>query len=157
MTWVRFGPAETPIPDAVLRTADGTPLSPAFFRGQCHLLLFVAHDPHCSACREVLAAFAAHRHELESLETTMLVVWPGEVPNPVTPTPAWYEAGDVHGALRRRLEGLFAFATADRLLLFVLDRHGVPYAAWVAEPLPEVDLPRETLAWLEYIAIQCPE
>jgi hypothetical protein len=157
MTWVRFGPGETPIPDALLVGADGTPLSPARFRGQGNLLLFVAHDAHCPACRQLLAAFAAHRHELAALETAMLVVWPGPVPNPVTPTPAWYEAGDVHGTLRRRLAGLFAFATADRPLLFVLDRHGVPYAAWVAEPLPELDLPRETLAWLEYIAIQCPE
>lgn len=157
MTWVRFGPAESPIPDALLTDSTGKVLSPATFRGQSNLLLFLAHDPGCAACRQTLTAFANRRDDLRQLETTVLVVWPGTVsPKPAAST-GWYEAADPRGELRRRLAGLLAFDTAEKPLLFVLDRYGVPYVAWVTEPLPEVDLPRETLAWLEYIALQCPE
>ncbi|MCS7039255.1 MAG: hypothetical protein RMN24_04825 [Anaerolineae bacterium] len=157
MTWVRFGPGETPIPDALLTDPTGKVLSPAAFRGQSNLLLFLAHDPACVACQESLTAFASRRDELRQLETAVLVVWPGTAPARPSPGEGWYEAADPRGELRRRLAGLLAFDTTAKPLLFVLDRHGVPYVAWVAEPLPQVDLPRETLAWLEYIAIQCPE
>lgn len=157
MTWVRFGPAESPIPDALLTDSAGKALSPASFRGQSNLLLFLAHDHDCAACRQTLTAFADHRDDLRQLETTVLVVWPGTAPVGLLAGEGWYEAADPRGELRRRLAGLLAFDTTGKPLLFVLDRHGVPYAAWVTEPLPEGDLPRETLAWLEYIAIQCPE
>jgi hypothetical protein len=42
-------------------------------------------------------------------------------------------------------------------VLVVLDQFGAPYAAWVGDEADAPGLDRQTLEWLEYIAIQCPE
>jgi hypothetical protein len=41
-------------------------------------------------------------------------------------------------------------------MLFILDRFGVPWAAWVGKE-PDDRTWKEVWDWLVYISIQCPE
>jgi hypothetical protein len=100
---------------------------------------------------------AAQRSELRGLDAEALVFLPSPAAAPHGDLAGVRLAADPAGALRRRYAELIEFDTVTEVMLFVLDRFGVPYAAWAGSEADPPDLSRETMKWLEYIAIQCPE
>jgi hypothetical protein len=140
-----------------MTTPTGEPGAVADWGGRANLALFFGHGLGCPACRGLIQWLAAQGSELHGLDAEALALLPSPAAAPHDNLAGVRLAADPAGALRRRYADLIEFDAVTEVMLFVLDRFGVPYAAWTGSEADAPDLCRETLKWLEYIAIQCPE
>jgi peroxiredoxin Q/BCP len=156
MDWIRFDPQGRPAPSAKLPTTRGQVLGVADFRGRSDLVVFFSPREVYAGCRALVHAFAANADRLQELDTVMLVVVPGSVKSKET----WFSKVralvDVEGELWRQYSELVSVGE-DEMMLFVLDRYTAPYAAWVGREPDAGAMYRETVEWLEYVELQCPE
>ena len=157
MPWIRFDPNGGPAPSSSITTLAGEPFAVADFYGRANLALFFGHGLGCAACRGLIQCLAAQRTELCGLDAEALVCLPSHASAPDGDLAGVHLAADPDGGLRRRYADLIEFDAVTEVMLFVLDRFGVPYAGWTGREADAPDLCRETMKWLEYIAIQCPE
>jgi predicted dithiol-disulfide oxidoreductase (DUF899 family) len=159
MTWQRFDPEARTAPWVTFHTAEGGAVALTQFRGQYQLVLFFAHGPQCAHCRALADRFAALADDLQTFDSRVLVVAdaaPTELPAAVGGPVRWL--ADPDGVARARCAQLLGRAVAPGVvLLLVLDPFGSPYAAWAGAEADAPELERQTLEWLAYIAIQCPE
>lgn len=159
MTWTRFDPDALTAPALDLRTTGGDPVNPAEFRGQYHLVLFFTHDAQCPACRALADRFDSMRHDLQTLDGRVLIVLPGSAGQVAEPCRGSVRrVVDPNGVSRERYGRLMPIPPfASDVMIFVLDQFGAPYAAWIGDEADRPGLDSQTLEWLEYVAIQCPE
>lgn len=146
MSWIRFGPYEQAAP-ALSGDLD--------LRGRVCQLVFFEHGPGCPHCTRLVGRLAAGREVWAELGAEVVVV---------SATARGPEHGyqgrfldDSGGQLRARYARLLEFDTSGCLFLFVLDRHGAPFAAWVGPEAPEEDLTAAAANWLAFAERQCPE
>lgn len=166
LTWILFDEADhrRPAPYFRLPSALRRPVALDDYRGRDNLVLFFAHSVGCLDCAAALRSFASRMPAYNKQESVILAI----IPDPVEeirnsgllelPFPLLADPG---GAARRKYAGLMAESLVEDgdVLLFVLDRYGAPYAALVGDELGigAEGFHRETLKWLEYIELQCPE
>jgi len=160
--WIRFDENDraTPAPDFCLPGLNGTQMCLQQRRGWSNLVLVFAHGVLCSACREGLAGLAEQYKCISDLDTEIWVIFQ-DAPDTLAgdtfvsnlPFPVLSDEGHtIHGLYASPLFN----ATPDSVMVFVLDRFGAPYVAWVgAELEPQISKALED--WLNYIEIQCPE
>lgn len=157
MPWIRFDQPGGTAPSLKLLSPRGSQFEVADFRGRANLVVFFPHGAGCVECGRITSELAAGRSDFQALDTETIVVLPS-TPSPLGGNPkGLHLLADPEGALRRRYAALIEFDTNTAVMLFVLDKHGVPYASWVGEEPHEPDICREALTWLEFISIQCPE
>lgn len=160
MAWYAFPEASRryPAPDFCLLTSDNRWISRSDYRDRANVVLVFVHAAGCNACRQVVVQFARHYADYLARTAEVLVVWPGPVRDvPVVSLPGALHLIDVDGMTRQAYAALLPEATADDVLIFVLDHYGAPYAALAT---PEADAPgfqQEVLEWLAFIEAQCPE
>lgn len=166
LTWILFDEADhrRPVPYFRLASALGRPVALDDYRGRDNLVLFFAHSVGCLDCAAALRSFASHMPAYNKQESVILAIFPDPVEEIQDsglldlPFPLLEDSGS---AVRRKFAGLMAESLVDNgdVLLFVLDRYGAPYAALVLDELGigMEGFHRETLKWLEYIELQCPE
>lgn len=145
MTWIRFGPHEPAAPS--LATVD--------LRGKASQVVFFAHGPGCRDCTRLSAQLLGRSETWAELEAAIVLVSPAG--DASIPGGAAFVLSDPCGQLRHRYARLLEFDTSGCLFLFVLDRHGAPFAAWVGQEAPDVDLAGEAANWLAFAERQCPE
>jgi peroxiredoxin len=129
------------------------------YRGRWNLVLYFSHGPGCLQCQNLTEELASLQDDFDFMEARLLVIWPvamedlpdsKEYPFPVL--------ADPDGEVRRTYaEYLGIKALNEPILLVVLDRFGAPYAAAFGEEVDPDSAARETLDWLDYIGLQCPE
>jgi peroxiredoxin len=164
--WIRFDRDERPAPSLPLQTADGKQVSISDYRGRASLVLIFAHDAGaagagCAACRELIEACSAGRREIEALGGELLIVAPSH-DNAANDGAARngeenFYLMDPGGKLHSRFAHLLEFDTSGKMLIYILDEHGVPYAAWVGDEPDSPALCYDIQRWLLYVSIQCPE
>ena len=166
LTWILFDEADhrRPAPYFQLPSAPGRPVALDDYRGRDNLVLFFAHSVGCQDCAAALRSFASHMPAYNRQESVILAIFPDPVEEIHVsglldlPFPLLEDSGS---AVRRKYAGLMAesLVEAGDVLLFVLDRYGAPYTALVGDELGigAEGFHRETLKWLEYIELQCPE
>ena len=166
LTWILFDEADhrRPAPYFRLPSALGRPVALDDYRGRDNLVLFFAHSVGCQDCVAALRSFASHMPAYNRQESVILAIFPDPVEEIHVsglldlPFPLLEDSGS---AVRRKYAGLMAesLVEAGDVLLFVLDRYGAPYTALVGDELGigAEGFHRETLKWLEYIELQCPE
>lgn len=147
MTWIRFGPHEPAAP----ALADALDL-----RGRASQVVFFGHGPDCSPCARLVGRIAANQATWAELGAEIVLVSPPANAPANAPASA-HSLSDRDGRLRFRYARLLEFDTTGCLFLFVLDRHGAPFAAWVGQEAPESDLVAEAANWLAFAERQCPE
>lgn len=157
MPWIRFGRDEPPAPSLPLLNLQGQAVSPGDYRGKSPVVLAFLHAATCITCRDLAESWAARRAEVEALGGKLHFVLPDAADGGRSLDPA-LALLDPHGELRARYAKLLEFDTHGQVLLFVLDEHNAPYAAWVgAEPDDAATIWYDLLRWLLYVSIQCPE
>lgn len=155
MPWIRFNPLEESVIDAYLETPGGEPFSLSSLRGRSGAVVLFTHGAGCQACEIALQEFTQKQTAFRDHEAGLFLVVPGAARLPQDRHPAMLV--DATGVGRDSLASLLEFDTQAKVLLFILDRYGTPYAAWVGDDPPPEGLADEALNWLEFIAIQCPE
>ena len=153
----------SPAPSFRLPSSQGKPFSPDDQRGWANLVLFFAHDRSCQRCQAALQEFAARRIEYGAVEAKVIPILPNSAAQVAALTYPFPVLADLEGTARARyaeLVGVDASASSarhGRVMLFVLDRYGAPYAAAVLEEPDDPELQVDLLEWLDFIEIQCPE
>jgi hypothetical protein len=71
-------------------------------------------------------------------------------------SPYLYSLIDREEKMARLYSDLIDADANGKVMLFILDRFGVPWAAWSGEE-PGEETYKESLDWLDFISIQCPE
>lgn len=159
MTWQRFDPEAHTVPHITVHAAGGEVVNLADWRGQYQVVLFFAHGPDCAACRTLAERFAAMADDLQTFDTRMLAVTAAEastLPGSAVGAVRWL--ADPDGAARERCVRLLGRPVdPGGVVLLVLDQFGSPYAAWSGADADAAGLDQQTLEWVAYIAIQCPE
>jgi peroxiredoxin len=165
-TWILFDEADhrRPAPYFRLPSALGRPVALDDYRGRDNLVVFFAHSTGCPDCAAALGSFASRMPAYNRQEGVILAIFPDPVEEirvsglSDLPFPLLADTG---GEVRRIYAALMAESLVDDgdVLLFVLDRYGAPYAALVGSEsgIGAEGFHHETLKWLEYIELQCPE
>jgi hypothetical protein len=155
MPWIRFDRNERPAPSLSLQTASGRQVAISDYRGRASLALIFAQNPASPAARRVIESCAAARREIEALGGELLIVTPAaEMGQPDDGSHTLIDPG---GQLHRRYAGLLEFDVSGKLLVYILDEYGVPYAAWAGDQPESPALCYDIQRWLLYVSIQCPE
>ncbi len=156
MAWIRFGRDEPPAPSMPLLNLQGQTVALGDYRGRAPLVVAFLHVPACPVCRQVAAEWAARQSEVEALGGKLHFVVPGTGNDGRGLNPA-ATLLDPEGRLRERYANLLEFATGGQVLIYVLDEHQSPYAAWVGAEPDDAAIWYDLLRWLLYVSIQCPE
>jgi peroxiredoxin len=157
MPWIRFDQHGQPAPSTKSSPPLGSRIEIADFRGRANLVIFFPHGVECEDCGRVITELAKQRSDFQALDTETIVVLPSDPSRLEAKLKGLHPLSDPEGVLRRRYAALIEFDTNMAAMLFVLDKHGVPYAGWVGEEATDAAIPGEALKWLEFISIQCPE
>jgi hypothetical protein len=156
MPWIRFDRNECPAPSLTLRAATGEQVSVADYRGRASLVLIFSQDPASRAARDLVETCNAGRREIERLGGELFIVTPS-AGQTATGDTARHTLIDPGGELYRRCAGLLEFDVSGKLLVYILDEYGVPYAAWAGDAPDSPTLCYDIQRWLLYVSIQCPE
>ena len=157
MPWSSFGPHEHSAPSARLTSLEGEAVEIADFRGRANLVVVFVDSVSRAGYRRLIQQFAARRSELQALDAETLIIVPPDTDPLQSDSAGLYLLVDSQDDLRRRYADLTEQDTDSRELLFVLDRFGAPYAAWMGELADETGLVDEAFEWLEFVELQCPE
>lgn len=148
------------------------------YQEECSVVLLFTHGKDCPACKAMLTSFAGRQGEYRTNDATILAI----VPEPVEEISGdrilrdlpFEVLVDDGGRVRRQYTGLMdeSLTKEEDSLLFVLDSYAAPYAALIGPELVKQGIPAtgegtsqsrddelhdQTIKWLEYISIQCPE
>lgn len=156
MPWIRFGRDEPPAPSLPLLNLKGQTVSTNDYRGKAPVVLAFLHGPTCPVCRSLAGDWAARRAEVEALDGRLHFVVPDAAGAEGALDPA-LTLLDPQSLLRTRYAKLLEFDTEGQVLIFVLDEHNAPYAAWVGNEPDDSAIWYDSLRWLLYVSIQCPE
>ncbi len=165
--WIRFDTEDRlrPAPGFCLPDPAGEVTCLADFRADCNLVVYFPNSPDCVLCETVIAELAGRAEAYRQHNARLIAISPAP-PAALRRPHAESDLvllSDPGGETRRAYAGLMAegLVKPDDDLLFVLDEYGAPYAALLgasqsisqgAEAMHEA-----TLAWLEFISVQCPE
>jgi peroxiredoxin len=159
---VRFGPEDrdSPAPHFYLQSADEVWIASSDLWGsECVVLMFL-HTPDEPVCRQFLMAVRTRLVDYQRLDARVSAIFPCPVADlpAFSPDPALTLLADPHKAARQAYAGLMAAELVQEsdVLLFVLDRYGGIYVCLVCDE-PDKFALEETLTWLDFIGIQCPE
>jgi peroxiredoxin len=167
--WIRFDEEDrfSPSPGFCLESLERKRVCLSDFKGDCNLVVVFSHGVDCSSCMSFLDSFRSRQEAYKKEDTRVLFIFPNS-------------AGDLKGFFRedisfagRHIElladpeqktraayaGLMAKSLVSEgdAMQFVLDMYGAPYAAFVNRELDEPSLHEDTLRWLVFIGMQCPE
>lgn len=156
MPWIRFGREEPPAPSLSLTDLTGQTVAVGDYRGRSALALAFLHAPACPVCRNLTETWSGQQREVQALGAELLIVLPEVRGESAAFDPA-HTLLDPRGELRDRYAQLLEFDTHGQVLIFVLDEHGAPYAAWVGGEPDDRAIWFDLLRWLLYVSIQCPE
>ena len=163
MPWIRYTPEETPIAPLKLPTPLGKEVDIQDYRGRTALVIFYSAHPNCPDCRRTLQELRENQAAFRKLAAQILVVLPDTSPDNrrndiLLRSSELMVVFDPQDKLRELLKELTPPSVASEVMLFVLDVFSVPAAAWSgSKPEPKDELLPETLSWLEYLSILCPE
>jgi peroxiredoxin len=164
MRWIRFDEEDrwSPAPDFCLPNAAGNTICRSDYRGDCSLVLIFLHSLDCAGCQQVVHGFTENRDRYQKEDARVLVILPldsREAAKIEGEQQMITILGDAEGKTRRAYAGLLveSLIPAEHAALFILDSYGAPYAAYVSSELAEPELHDETLTWLSFIGMQCPE
>lgn len=152
MTWIRFGRNEPLAPSVPMPSNQGGEVDLHRFRRDGTLLLFFAPPGGLETCPELLLTLmrAPLQHDAELLVVT------DQESDFARQHPATLSF-DHDGSLRALYAGLMAIDSADRPMLFVLDRDGSPVYAWVGACQGAQEVAEELAQKLQSAAFLCPE
>jgi hypothetical protein len=156
MPWIYFARDEPPAPSLKLLTLTGDWLEPADFRGATGLVLFFPHQLECPACSSLMRELAGAAEALHLQEAQALVILLENPDQPPTDLIQLQFLVDEQGALRRAYASIFEFDVSHQAMLFILNRFGAPFRAWVGDE-PDAETFPQMLKYLESAALLCPE
>lgn len=160
--WIRFDQEDrdTPAPYFCLPDIDRRKVCLSDFRGHSNLVLYFVHEA-CESCGNLVVDLAEHAAEYQAAEARIIVILPGTVGEQADFS---HYRGlsvlfDPDGEVRQSYASLVAEGLVSRFddMLFVLDAYGAPYAVLLGAELHKDRLHTDTIAWLEFISVQCPE
>ncbi|PWH20687.1 MAG: hypothetical protein DDG58_01550 [Ardenticatenia bacterium] len=158
MNWQYFGYDVPPAISKPFLDANSRPITLGKFREQSNLVLLFSHGLECQSCRQLVEQFLARSQDLSFADAQVLVVQPsGAIKERALPFPlhlVWDSEGTVQGGFKSLMGQP---VTQDEILLVILDRYGALQAACSVSHSEKADLVAETLEYLTFIAIQCPE
>lgn len=156
--------ADAPVPTRHLPTAAGAELSIASLVGRSQSALFLAHGVDCLACLGYARQLVGQRAALDDADAVPIVAV--EVPEGAGPETAaeWVHALgadarvllDAGGAWKRAVAGHVGLSADDAIVL-ALDRYAAARAGSAAAEAGGLIDPGEAVAWLRFIALECPE
>jgi len=155
--WIRFDLDEPSAPTAELPLLGGGRLNLAERRSEANRALFFAHGLECAECRAAIQRLSAVKEALRELEAEALVILPEAAPAGVSQVPGIPLLVDPADRLRKRYAALFEFDLPGDVMMFLLDRNGSPFRAWVGEEADPQALIDESLAQLGTLELRCPE
>ncbi|MCS7259379.1 MAG: redoxin domain-containing protein [Anaerolineae bacterium] len=128
------------------------------FRERSNLVLCFSHGLECQDCQQLVEQFLARSQELGFVDAQVLIVQPSEVTGKSALPLPLHLVWDREGAAQRKFRAWIRQPMArDAILVIILDRYGAPQAACSVPHGAEGKLVAETLEYLTFIAIQCPE
>lgn len=165
MPWIMFDEADhhRAAPGFNLEATAGGRVGLGDFQGQANLVIFFGHALDCEGCREALRGFVERRHDYAQHDTQVLVIFPEPLDvlhgDPLLDDIRLPVLSDPGGRIRQKYVAQMdsSLAAPDDDLLFILDQYGAPWAAYIEAELDSPTLHYDTLKWLEFISIQCPE
>jgi hypothetical protein len=155
--WIRFDLNEPAAPMAELSLLGGGRLNLAERSSESNRALFFTHGLGCAECRAAIQRLSADKEAFRELGAEGLVVLPEAAPAGVNQLPGIPLLVDPADRLRKRYAGLFEFDLPGDVMMFLLDRNGSPFRAWVGEEADPQALIDESLAQLETLELRCPE
>ncbi len=157
MPWIIFERGEAPAPAMRLPSWQGETIDLNDFRGTTPLALFFVNKMDCTGCWEVVGRIAevAGAIRAEGAEPVVVLPQKPETPPPGADTLTYLI--DAQGELARKYHAIFEFDTAGNPMIFILNRFGVPFRAWVdKEPEPD-EIMKRLVKYMEANALLCPE
>lgn len=136
---------------------EGKQLEVSDFRQRANLvILFVT--ARCSGCQGFVQQSISDPASLDYTDARVLVVVPGMrmAKQLDVHSPYLHYLIDQKDKMRWLYSDLLDEDARGKVMLFIVDRFGVPWAAWAAED-PDDRTWEEAMDWLDYISIQCPE
>lgn len=157
MAWIQFDSNSPKAPSMQLPTMDGDRLAVSDFRQRANLIIFFV-SWECGECKNLVQQFAAQPSNLHYADAHVLVVVPGErlAKQLDVQLPYIHYVIDHESEMSMKYANLIDEQGKAKSMLFILDRFGVPWAAWSGEE-PDEETYKESLDWLDFISIQCPE
>ncbi len=142
------------LPDVKLASAPGGPPAPLRPPGRVSPVLILVDHADCDACRAWLHRLAAASADIGERDGRVIVIVPAPPDQAVRiaddATKSFTVLADPDRALAARL-GISAPALA------IADPYGEIHHAAPAGDAHDFPEPRDVVAWLRYLAIQCPE
>jgi peroxiredoxin len=157
MAWIQFDSNSPKAPSIRLPTMGGNRLAVSDFRQRANVcLLFVPAG--CRGCRRFLEQSIRDPADLDYADARVLVeVSDAQIAKQMdVQSPYLHYLIDQEGKMAQQYSDLIDADAKGKVMLFILDRFGVPWAAWVGEE-PDDRTWEEARDWLDYISIQCPE
>lgn len=157
MPWILFERGEPPAPVMRLPSLKGEPVDLSDFRGSTPLALFFPGKLDCPGCWEVIGRIAEAAGQIREQGAEPVVVLP-QKPEALPPgTDTLTYLIDEKGELARKYHDIFEFDTEGNPMVFILNRFGVPFRAWVdTEPEPD-EIMKRLVKYMEANALLCPE
>ena len=141
-----------------LPSSEGTVTGPAAFRLRKHLVLLFLHDVTCGTCQRVLQAMARSYAEVQKDNAEVLAIIGGDVLAATAfhhtqqiPFRFLFDADDHAASLCLADIGVF------RPAILLVDRYGAIWKELVPKEKDGDIEVQETLEWLAFMDVQCPE
>jgi peroxiredoxin len=136
---------------------EGMRIDVGDFRQRANVVIFFVGKS-SYGCKNLVGQFATHPSDLDYTDARVLVIVPDEqiAQQLGVQSPYLHYLIDEKEKITQQYRSLVEDEVKTAVMLFILDRFGVPWAAWVGKE-PDDRTWKEVWDWLVYISIQCPE
>jgi peroxiredoxin len=168
LLWIRFDESDRYLaaPNFCLPDASGSQVCRDNFRGYCSLVLVFGHSSGCRACAALIEEFINQADRYKASNTCVLVVLEDrQEKNKALSETLDKGKGflkvlyDFQGQARRQYAALVdeSLVREKDVVVFILDMYGAPYYALSMDEIDHPAFHEETLRWLNFIGMLCPE
>jgi hypothetical protein len=168
LLWIRFDESDRYLaaPDFCLSDYRVGQVCRDDFRGYCSLVLVFWPEIGCHACLRTIESFIEKAEDYKAANTCVLFIqedFPGEEQLPTEILNKGKDflrvLEDAGGKTRRDYTQLVdeSLVRENDVVVFILDMYGAPYYALSRDEIDHPAFYEETLRWLNFIGMLCPE